>query len=189
MISRLRQSLLLAGGLLPLLVAPALAQLDAVAGNPFISAVNRGSAREVEEYITSGEPVNQKDSYGRSALILTAMSGNCDVAILLLRHGARTEYRDDQGKTALIWAAAHGFTTCVKALVLAHADVNAADKQGITALMTAAAAGQAAVVQELIEAKADVNATDYTGLTVLGYAEHARQKRAQEMLRAAGAHD
>jgi ankyrin repeat protein len=183
------QLLLIICALLSLLASPASAQSDAIMGTPFISAVNRGNAREVEEMITSGEPVNQRDTYGRSALMLTVLDDHCNVTILLLKYGARTEYRDEEGKTALMWAAAHGNLICLRALLLAHADVNAADKEGITALMMAASAGVREAVQELVEAKANVNATDYTGLTVLGYAVHARQKRIADILRAAGGHD
>ena len=185
---RITPVLILACALWPLAAAPVHAQLDTLAGNPFISAVNRGNPTDVEEMIVAGDPVNQKDSYGRSAVLLSAMDNHCAVTIVLLKHGAATELKDQDGRTALMWAADHGYIACVDALLAARADVNAIDKQGITALMRAAAAGRADVVAALIKAKADVNATDYAGLGVLGYAEHARQKKIAEMLKAAGAH-
>jgi len=180
--------LIMASALLSFAAAATSAQvIDPFNASGVAGMAKAGNYAAAEDRLNLGDSPNMIGENGATALVVAIQYGHCDIAMLLLQWHARTDIKDRSGNTALMYAAELGNLPCLEALIAAHADVNAIAGQGVTALMKAARSGKVDAVKELIQAKADVAATDFTGATALSYAEGARQRRAAEALRAAGA--
>ena len=134
-----------------------------------IIARNVATARFLLE---SGAEVDQRDSYGQTALHLAAEHdiGSEEIARFLLRAGADPDAADDDGDTPLHVASYHKNVKGVKALVEHGADVTRAGRRGRTPLHRALEPDRnygyrnvdedsvLAIVALLVEAGADVNA-------------------------------
>ena len=64
----------------------------------------RGSAASVTLLLAAGVPLENKNSYGRTALMKAAASGQIDVVEMVLKAGANVFVTDGAGRTALDWA-------------------------------------------------------------------------------------
>src|SRR4051812_39012109 len=69
-------------------------------GPDLLAAARKGDARQVQELLDRGAPVNAADKNGRTALMAAASRGHADVVRVLLAKGAKTDARDKQGDTA-----------------------------------------------------------------------------------------
>ena len=82
------------------------------ADNPtreFFNAVNQGNEQDVEAYLMNGVHPDTRNTEGLTALMVTALEGNADLATLLLSYGADVNARiDDYNINALTLAAEHG---------------------------------------------------------------------------------
>ncbi|NGX40447.1 MAG: hypothetical protein KR126chlam4_00269, partial [Candidatus Anoxychlamydiales bacterium] len=82
--------------------------------------------------------VNNKNEYGKTALMWAAAKGHKEIAHLLIDAEADVNLRGNDGNTALMYAAHEGHKEIVDLLINAEADVNHQDNDGCTALMLAA---------------------------------------------------
>ena len=185
-------------------------------GSPLMRATARGSSTLMRLLLAHGANANQRDDYGRTALMYVSginmyyapyneeMDDDAPQARLasfparlLLRHGANIAIRDHSGKTALMWAA-QGNPQVVSLLLAQGAWVNARDNSGRTALLCAASVRDSASMARLIAAGADVDAQDKDGETPFMRAsvqpespadagELAQRRRAVAVLRRHGA--
>ena len=121
----------------------------------------------------------------QTPLMLAAMSGNTEIAALLLRHGAKVNAMDEYDITALMRAAIEGQNGVAALLVRNRADVNAKNGYSITALMFAAREGQPGMVSLLLENGANPNARDKSGKTALMYAVERGHSKTAALLRPA----
>jgi ankyrin repeat protein len=106
---------------------------------------------------------------------------------LALKSGARVDREDKIGRTALFWAVESGNPEVVDALLEAGADINHQARDGLTPVMAAVRANQLAVLQRLLGNNPDLSVLDYTGRSALNWARNNRDRRAERMLRRAGA--
>ena len=115
--------------------------------------------------------LNEKDSYGDTALIIAAYRGHVDILKVLLGHrdiDINIKHRC-HGDTALILAAYHGHKDIVKAL-LGHRgiNVNIKNEDGDTALIIAVNRGHKDIVKALLARKVvHVNFINRDGYTAL----------------------
>lgn len=79
-------------------------------------ALQAGSVAAVGARLRAGDPVDARDSSGRTALMLAAARGNLEICRLLLAHGADPAVRDAAGLTAVDIAAHSGFSEGVALL-------------------------------------------------------------------------
>jgi ankyrin repeat protein len=121
----------------------------------------------------------------QTPLMLAAMSGNAEMAVLLLRHGAKINAMDEYGITALMRAIIEDQNEVAALLVRNKAYVNARDINGWTPLMFAAREGQYGIVSLLLEKGADVNARDQAGRNALTYAMENGHSKTADLLRSA----
>jgi hypothetical protein len=93
-----------------------------------------GDSSAILYYINSGADLNEKDAMGGSSpLIIAALMGRTEVAIMLIEAGADVNQLNDEGSTALITAAFFCRTEIVKSLLAYGADKDIRNYSGSTA--------------------------------------------------------
>ncbi len=115
--------------------------------------------------------VNAKDNEGKTPLHLALEYERCDVALLLLQHGADINAADGDGRTPLHLAAGAGCVEVVKLLLQHGADINVKDNKSNTVLHYAVKSLNKEVV-ELVLRDAYVNAKNVYGETPLKLLMH-----------------
>lgn len=131
--------------------------------------INRNDLSGAREMIEKGADVNQaQDSYGYTALGLSALLGQTELVKLLIQFGANPDLGHRSGDSPLSYAATHGHSDIVKYLLENGANPNHADSLGFTPLIAASRNGQVEAVIELLNAGADPHAKSKKyGLTAL----------------------
>jgi ankyrin repeat protein len=118
--------------------------------------------------VKAGASLEERDSEGRTALILAAEFQDTSCVKMLIDAGAKIDEKDDEGATALLLAAYVGNHAGVEALIEAGAKLDEKDlEEGLTALMYAACEGHLAVVEALIKAGASLDEKTRDGITAL----------------------
>jgi len=148
-------------------------------------AVRRGDLALLKE-ILKANPGADKATEERpyTLLYVAVMSGNADIAALLLENKADPNSVNLEGATPLHLAAAMGKEKLVDLLLKFHAEPGITDKNGRTALLMAASMNMKSAVKQMLELKANPNLKDKDGKTALQYTNDAEIK---ELLIKAGA--
>ncbi len=179
---------------------------------PLITAVKKGSVKEVEELIAQGANVNESTAdkipengidYGESPLMLAAKKANIEIMKKLIEAKADVNFitSHDQpywGRPVLAYALDSGSVEAVRLLIEAGANVNEfvdADikikpRVRIQPLLTYAINNRCSleIIKELINSGIDVNKHDaFEGWTPLMIAAHNGQMSVVELLIEAGA--
>ena len=162
------------------------AQLDQGAGaSPgagLLEAVCSDDVQRVEQLLTQGAAINERNLYQVTPLSLACEYGHADVALRLIKANAEIDSPRLGKETSLMLAARNGDADIVKALLEAGAEVDHRDNKGQTALMWAAAAGNLDAVDLLINAGADVDYhLDWAGFSAFHFA--AREGRTEVVKR------
>jgi ankyrin repeat protein len=106
-----------------------------------------------------------------SPLLFASMTGDDDVAGLLLAHGADPAGGTNvQGETPLAAAVTFGHAPVVRRLLAAGAPASLTESSGVNLLHWATITNRAAVVPALAAARVAINAQDDSGFTPLMYA-------------------
>jgi ankyrin repeat protein len=112
--------------------------------------------KDDESYLTplldAGLPIDEKDSYGWTALAATAEYDHVRSANVLLNRGAEIETRDKNGWTPLLRAVNSNSHSVLKMLLRQRADHHAVSFRGDTILHLAAGKGDHHTLQILSEA-------------------------------------
>jgi cytohesin len=163
---------------------------DARGWTPLHSAALEGRLEATRLLLERGCCPDPVDRGGRSPLVLAVYGANNQaeqVTLLLLEHGASVTTEPLPGTTPLLLAVLRGMTDAVESMLAKGADISVVEPFGGKSLLhIAAAAGYGDVVERLLEAGIDVNASDRHGRTPLFYAARHGNRRAAEMLHAAG---
>lgn len=137
-----------------------------------VSVIHReaqdGNLAAVRQEIAEGTPIDARNSWGDTPLIIAATEDHTDLALYLIEAGAdvNAESVEERGQvTALRAAIDNRNFELVRRLVEAGADVNHANFAGWTPLMTAARVGDDIIVDYLIESGADIRARTESGRT------------------------
>ena len=104
---------------------------------------------------------------GWRPLYRAVLSGNTQMAELLIDKGADVNAKDYNGWTSLHWAARLGSKDIVEFLIVRGADINAKNNKSFTPLHCAALWGYKDAVEFLIAKGADINAKNKYGHTPL----------------------
>jgi ankyrin repeat protein len=156
---------------LPLLALLAVAAVSAQADTipALVSAIQRGSASEVERLLKAGANANAVDGEGVPVLMTATLFANADMLELLLARGADPNRTGPSGATALMWAVPDVEKT--QRLIAHGADVNARSDTDRTALLVAASYPSTVnVIRLLLDHGADLRAEDRGGSTALSLA-------------------
>lgn len=155
--------------------------------DPIFYYARNGDSGAVDYLLKKGAAVDTVDTSGNTVLSIGAGNGDMSMVELALKSGARVDREDKIGRTALFWAVESGNPEVVDTLLKAGADINHQTRDGLTPVMAAVRSNKLAVLQRLLSKKPDLSVLDYTGRSALGWARNSRDKRAEGMLRRAGA--
>jgi ankyrin repeat protein len=157
--------------------------------SPVADAAQSGNVETVRVLLRQGADVNAAQGDGMSALHWASMTGNSEMAGILLYAGANPESTTRLGGfTALHLASKAGYEGVVRVLVEGGADLAAVTGTGVTALHYAGASGRAEAVSVLLAHGAEVDVREGTNeLTPLMWATASNRLRAMEVLLAGGA--
>lgn len=177
--TRVRRLVFIAASLLPSILA--LGLLTFISGfshrppTKLMEAVRKNRVEEVKTLLARGVDVNERGTFGWTALWIAVDRGNVGLAKLLINAGANLNQRPDNGEPLFIRAAYVSWAGQAPELVellLAHgANVHARTAYGgQTALHSAVILSNPTVVRTLIKAGLNVNASDCAGNVPLGLA-------------------
>ncbi|NWR41379.1 ANKE1 protein, partial [Regulus satrapa] len=133
--------------------------------------VREGDFVSLQKAFDEGVPVDVKDKYYKTPLMVACACGNIVLVEFLLKKGADVNATDNFLWTPLHHACYNGHLDIVEVLVQAGAAVNAPAIGSATPLMRAIEAGRLDMVYFLITAGADVQATNSNGMSVLDLAQ------------------
>ena len=137
------------------------ALLSAAGTAPVADAAMNGDKAAVRSLLKSAADVNAAQGDGMTALHWAAISGDLELARMLVFAGANVRATTRLGSyTPLFLASQQGHAPVIEALLKAGSDVKAGTPNGTSPLMVAAAAGKVDAVKALVDAGADVNAKD-----------------------------
>ncbi|NWT72916.1 ANKE1 protein, partial [Prunella himalayana] len=141
-----------------------------------------GDFVSLQKAFDDGVPVDMKDKYYKTPLMVACASGNIVLVEFLLEKGADVNATDNFLWTPLHHACYHGHLDIVEVLVKAGAAVNAAAIGNATPLMRAIEACRLDMVYFLITAGADVQAVNSNGKSALDLAEIFEDDKIIELL-------
>lgn len=118
------------------------------------------STEVIKKALDTKIPVNDRDSFGRTALYYAVESKRSDLIELLLNYGAERFLMDYQGRSPLSLAFSAGYNMIAS---LFGTDPDAADYLGETALHYAASFGQEKAVEALLALGADPSKKNVAG--------------------------
>ncbi len=129
-------------------------------------AAERGDVKAAEEFIKAGVDINERNSDGRSPILLAVMYNKAEMVRLLIRSGAdiKTPYRF--GESLLHVAINRDSDMAMKELIDAGVNIDARNEKGETSFFIGASLGRKST-SILLNAKADVNARNNDGQTPL----------------------
>jgi len=149
---------------------------------------NRGLSAMTNLLIRYEAPFPQGKETLKRLLLLTARSGNADVADLLLTSGANPNESSANGMTILMLASSRNFTELSEVLLKWGARVNMRDDMGNTAMHFSSRAGSVEGVELLLHYGENPDPVNYEKLRPVQLApENDRGLRIIEILLAAGA--
>ena len=87
-------------------------------------AAVRGDHSTVQRLLCEGHPIDGRDRYGQTALMLAARNGHYEVVRLLLDNGADADVTAKFGLSALMLALINGHTAVAGSIINAGADLS-----------------------------------------------------------------
>ncbi|MCA9839208.1 MAG: ankyrin repeat domain-containing protein [Trueperaceae bacterium] len=146
-------------------IPPSQSELKAYQG--LFAAVVQGDTAQIETFAKTAE-LEQRDSSGRTALLLAAHLGQHDVAKTLLAAGADANAMDNQSYDILTIAAVNNDIAMIDLALAGGANPgNITSPYDGTALIAAAHLGNIETIERLIQAKAPLDHVNNLGWTAL----------------------
>jgi hypothetical protein len=136
----------------------------------FLAAVEKSNLTKTEALLAKGADVNAVNDEKETALIISLLNKNEEIAKFLINKGASINVSDNDGWTPLLCALFKNLKETVRILIDNGAELNVKDKLGETPLMTAIDYSEPEIVNLLLEKGADIVARDNKGLTPLCHA-------------------
>lgn len=154
----------------------------------FVNHARNGECSEVAKSIADGQPIDQVDSLGQTALIAAVSHNSLECVKLLLDHQANANVPDGSGWSPLIYAAYFGGSNELLTELLNHgADIDARNDRDVTALFLASASGHEEQVKFLLSHGADQSLQSKGGYTPLRIASLRGQGKVVSLLQPASA--
>jgi ankyrin repeat protein len=141
-----------------------------LAWTPLLKAAALGSAADVEALVRGGAPLEERDSWSRTAWLLALQSGDVAKAQVLRALGAHIAARGRCGKPPLFHAIDSGSIDMLRWLLHLGAGIEDTDDFGDTPLMHAVESVRPDVVDVLLAAGARIDRENNHGGTALSAA-------------------
>ncbi len=135
--------------------------------------LSKTDLKKIVELIIAGACVDLKDTFEKTALILSVEYNYKNIAKLLISLGSNINLKQVSGSSALILSVFNNRKDIAELLIKAGADVDLCNNYGQTALIIAADFGYIDIVELLIKYKANTNLRDLDGKTALMIAQSA----------------
>jgi len=97
-----------------------------------MSKGRNGRLEEVEAALNNSFPVDSRDRYGNTLLMVCAQNGNKKMAKLVLRHGADMNAQNNRGHSALHYCFAYGYHALGEYLISKGCDPTIRNNEGLT---------------------------------------------------------
>ncbi|MBN9363392.1 MULTISPECIES: ankyrin repeat domain-containing protein [unclassified Devosia] len=133
----------------------------------FLAAARDNDAAALTRLLAAGQPVDVRDSGGRTALLVATHADAIEAARMLIEAGADVNAKDDIKDTPYLYAGAEGRIEILKLLLANGANLKDTNRFGGTALIPAAEKGHPENVRLLLAAGVDPNHVNGLGWTAL----------------------
>lgn len=155
--------------------------------SPFLAALIKGDDSLVISLIDQGADVEEINSEGRTALIISAANGSLEIINTLLHAGANVNATSEKGWTALMVTIKNADLKTADLLLRNGADVNHLSPDRWTALAEATIQGQSALMEKLLDYGADPETKSSHDWTPLMHAAYRGDEVGVRLLLNAGA--
>jgi len=135
-------------------------------------AIRHGDIESLQTALACGMPIDFRDKYNKTPLMVACAHGRSDIVKFLLERGAEVNAFDNFHWTALHHASHSGQEGLVKVLLDAGANIDAQSVNGGTPLMRAIETSQKEIVKLLLERGAKVTLENKHGDTALEVAKN-----------------
>ena len=149
-------------------------------------AAERGCVDLIRRLLAEGAPVDARDRFGNTALVIAARAGEDDAVKLLLAAGSDVNFQNLAGDTPMLGAVTADRWRTAKLLLDAGADPDLVNRRGVSPLMAAAFNGNTRIAKMLLAAGASPSPIDATGKGPMVYAAAKGYAGIVRMLLAAG---
>jgi ankyrin repeat protein len=147
-------------------IAPAQPGQEAI--GHFVNAAASRNYQDVLQYLDQYPSIiNERATFGRSALVSAVLGNSNDIVKLLLDRGASVAISDNSSWSPLMYAAMYKNEQAVEMLLECGAALESTDKTGRTPLIFAAQFGTREIVYKLLERGADLDKKDDFGRNAL----------------------
>ncbi len=151
-------------------------------------AVYRGNGATVRVLLAAGADPKRRTFQNSTPLELAAGSGQTDIAVALLDHGAIVDVQSDKyGSSPLMLASVQGNTAIVEAILAKHPNLELKNHHGQTALFSVSSVGHEDIVKLLLAQGANPNTQRSDGFSALMMAALWRHADIAKLLIEAGA--
>lgn len=132
-----------------------------------LAAAASGELDHVVGALASGARVAARDVRGRSALLLAVQANHCEVARLLIAHGADPDATDDRLDTPWLATGVTGSVEMLEVLLPAEPDLTQKNRYGGVSIIPASERGHVEYVRRVVSTGIDVNHVNDLGWTAL----------------------
>lgn len=135
--------------------------------NQWFAAAQDSDTVLLRQFIKQKFPLENRDSKGRTALLISTHHNAIAAAKLLIEAGADVNAKDHKQDSPYLYAGAEGKLEILKLTVAAGADLKSTNRYGGTALTPAAHHGHLDVVKYLVTTGVDIDQVNNLGWTAL----------------------
>lgn len=132
-----------------------------------LEAAEGGDLRALQQALEAGEPIEERNGEGQTALLVAVWKDNVEMARMLIEAGADVNAKDRIEDSPFLVAGAHGRIDILRLTLANGADLASTNRFGGTALIPAAEKGHPEAVDILIAAGVDVDHVNNLGWTAL----------------------
>ncbi len=138
-----------------------------IMGNELNIAAEMGDSTKVKNLLKKGVDINERDNFGRTALIYAALNGHNRITNMLLESHADIHAKDHFDQTAFIAAVNRGHVNTAEILLKNGANSSAPNSEGVPPVLIALGREDFEMVDLLLKYGIEINSIDERGRTVL----------------------
>lgn len=161
--------------------------VDIVGNTALLYAVYGGHRDIIDELVSRGRSLRERNSKNHTALLQAACGGHLDIVKWLLEQGFSLTECDHDGNTSLLFAAWGGHLELIQFLLKNGSSLTEQNQNGHSVFLSAANGGRVHVVEWLLDNGFSINETNNNGDTALLLAAYGGHRDLVERLLELGA--